>query len=65
MLHCDDTWFFLTLTALWTRVCLHVVQGYKAYVAILYTMTGMLFTALALCVWIAYSYKNRSFAYTW
>eukprot|EP00198_Chlamydomonas_reinhardtii_P013356 XP_001702693.1 predicted protein [Chlamydomonas reinhardtii] len=39
--------------------------GYNAYVAILYTMTGMLCSALALCVWIAYSYKNRSFAYTW
>jgi hypothetical protein len=40
-------------------------QGYSAYTAILFTMAGLLAAALGLCVWIAFQYKNRSFAYTW
>ncbi|GLC67718.1 hypothetical protein PLESTF_000598200 [Pleodorina starrii] len=56
-------WQILTFSR-WNHIVTELL-GYKAYVAILYTMTGMLCCALALCVWIAYSYKNRSFAYTW
>ncbi|EFJ44861.1 hypothetical protein VOLCADRAFT_94889 [Volvox carteri f. nagariensis] len=56
-------WQILTFSR-WNYIVTNLL-GYKAYVAILYTMTGMLCCSLALCVWIAYSYKNRSFAYTW
>lgn len=41
------------------------MQGYKAYVAILYLMLSVLLVAVILCIWIAQSYKNRSFAYQW
>lgn len=45
--------------------CMPCAQGYDAYVAILYTLLAILLVVVILCLWIAHSYKNRSFAYQW
>ncbi|EFJ51253.1 hypothetical protein VOLCADRAFT_87875 [Volvox carteri f. nagariensis] len=39
--------------------------GYRWYVAVLYSMAGLLAVNLVLCVWVAWSFKEQKFDYVW
>ncbi|KAG2439095.1 hypothetical protein HYH02_006619 [Chlamydomonas schloesseri] len=39
--------------------------GYAWYLGVLYTMAGLLVINLALCVWVAWSFKEQKFDYVW
>ncbi|PNW76483.1 hypothetical protein CHLRE_11g467629v5 [Chlamydomonas reinhardtii] len=39
--------------------------GYAWYLGVLYTMAGLLAANLALCVWVAWSFKEQKFDYVW
>ncbi|GFR51520.1 hypothetical protein Agub_g13936 [Astrephomene gubernaculifera] len=39
--------------------------GYSAYVAMLYGMVGMLMANIALCVWVAWCFKEQRFPVIW
>ncbi|GLI70677.1 hypothetical protein VaNZ11_015617 [Volvox africanus] len=39
--------------------------GYTWYVAVLYSMAGLLAVNLVLCVWVAWSFKEQKFDYVW
>ena len=41
------------------------LQGYAWYLGVLYTMAGLLAANLALCVWVAWSFKEQKFDYVW
>lgn len=40
-------------------------QGYKFYTIAFYLMVAMLAVAVAVCVWVAWCFKNDSFPFLW
>jgi hypothetical protein len=39
--------------------------GYKFYVIVFYLLSAMLYVSVAICVWVAWCFKNDSFPYLW
>ncbi len=39
--------------------------GYKFYTIVFYILSAMLFISVAICVWVAWCFKNDSFAFLW
>ncbi|KAG2487286.1 hypothetical protein HYH03_014127 [Edaphochlamys debaryana] len=39
--------------------------GYKFYLVVFYILSGMLYLTVGICVWVAWCFKNDSFAFLW
>jgi hypothetical protein len=41
------------------------VRGLDFFLAILYIFVSLLMFTLVLCIWVAWSFKNKQFDYVW
>lgn len=39
--------------------------GYKFYLVVFYLLSAMLYVCIAICVWVAWCFKNDSFPFLW
>jgi hypothetical protein len=41
------------------------LQGYMFYLVIFYILAGILFTSVAICIWVGWCFMNDNFPFLW